>query len=1007
MGSLGVRRQDLVRRLMEFSGERRAGPMGMIYGETMSLARRTFRFMLCFGVTVGAIGLTSWLLFGNQNCSEILAATEFAGTGPRFSDRYQGIGACDLDVMQGVIARDYLFSAVYAGALALFLTVWWNASWDTEPGFSRVRGSFFAGVALAAFVAEVIENTATLIGLHQRDGSVGLDHARIIFTVAWVKWMLVAILVAAMVSVLLVWLIRSAAVLYRRFRRSDEANHVPPIVRWEPDDERPNLGICLSGGGIRSAAFSLGAMSALEESAVGSPRPGRPPGLLGEADLLASVSGGGYAASSWRLAVGHGEDAIIDRPIIGDPNLHTGGPALSGVLDGSRSAGAGDLYPRLRDSRGYIGNGRGGLLLSVVLVVLQMIWHLFLTLAIIAILAWPLGRLIASWIISTPVDIDGEPGLSIEYWRLATPVLGLLIVLLAVLVVRSFTRRGRARDALNAASLAVVGLSGLLFVGLIVLPWLVVTVLPGADQLVPGSTGTNSALATFLAGGVVISVLRMFQAPIQSRAQYLGGVLLLVALLWFALIVASDAVTGDGLFGLGWFEWLAAVAGYIVVVMLTNPDIWSLHWLYRRRLAQSFANRWNTDEQRWEPMATSRQPPLSAYDGAPGPKQVICAVAARGEVTNTGIPVVSMTFEPDFVTIHCGPDPANPKASLSHAIATEHYEELFHGRMFAGRYRTVFCATALSAAAVAPSLGRHSLGTTNTLIAALNLRLGVWMPNPMFRRGRRAGPDLFNMFKEMTGGYELDDPNVYVTDGGHWENLALVELIRRRAKRIISVDASGDIGFSFAALHEAIELAQLECATEISFVDGGLDAMRPGDQIKAEKNWCRAEIRYPDDSIGRLLYVKAQASQQMPLDILRYSKEDPTFPNYSTADQLLREAEFCNLAILGRESMIAALDDCHQWLFEPFETGPVAPPPVEAIVPAAPAAMVAAAAMSAPAAMAAPVDEAAPAAMSAPVDQAVFDEAMSAEAVSAEPVEDLIDVIKTPDRRYMQQARSS
>jgi hypothetical protein len=58
----------------------------------------------------------------------------------------------------------------------------------------------------------------------------------------------------------------------------------------------------------------------------------------------------------------------------------------------------------------------------------------------------------------------------------------------------------------------------------------------------------------------------------------------------------------------------------------------------------------------------------------------------------------------------------------------------------------------------------------------------------------------------------------------------------------------------------------------------------------------------------------------MPLDVLRYSKEDPTFPNYSTADQLLGEPEFCNLAILGRESMIAALDEHHEWLFD--EHGP-------------------------------------------------------------------------------------
>ncbi|MEM7275847.1 MAG: hypothetical protein AAF547_22415 [Actinomycetota bacterium] len=160
-------------------------------------------------------------------------------------------------------------------------------------------------------------------------------------------------------------------------------------------------------------------------------------------------------------------------------------------------------------------------------------------------------------------------------------------------------------------------------------------------------------------------------------------------------------------------------------------------------------------------------------------------------------------------------------------------------------------------------------------------------------------------------------------------NLALVELVRRRVRNIIAVDASGDATYSFSALHEAIELAELECATRIRFVDDGLDAMRPGDRPKPVKNWCRAEIQYPDGATGRLLYVKAQTSEHMPLDVLRYAKEDPTFPNYSTADQLLRAPEFCNLAILGRESMIAALDDCHRWLFgvdAPVTTGAPATP---------------------------------------------------------------------------------
>ncbi len=916
MGTLADRFGDGVRRLKEVSGERRIAALGL-YGETKTLGVRAWRFFISLGIIGGLIGALGWWLFDGDACLAVIFEVEFAGSGERFADRYPNDRLCHLSAMRSVVWKELLFSAVYTSLGGLFLTMWWNASWATEPGFSRIRGEAFGGVAVAAFAAEAIENIVVLIGLQNVAGTVTLRFARLIFTISWIKWALVSILIAAMIAVTLSWLIRAAAVAYRWVRKSHEANHIPPVVKWSADDEPPELGICLSGGGIRSAAFSLGALSTLEETAVGNPRPGQPPGVLGQADLLASVSGGGYAASCWRTAVGYGDDAIIDRPIIGDPNCHTGarnGTVSVPALSIGQSSDT-DLFPQLRDFRDYLRNGRGGLLLSSVVVILQMVWHLFLTLSVLAIVAWPIGRLISSWLISTPVDTDTGMRLSVEYGRLSIPTIGLLIAVLGVLVVRSFTHRGRIRNALNAASLGLLGLSALLFVALVGIPWMVLELLPAIDSLLPGSTGANSTLATFLGGSVVISVLRMVRAPIQSRAQYLGGVLLALGLVWFVLVIASHAARDDALLSLGWDWWLAAVAGFIALVMVTNPDLWSLHWIYRRRLSETFARRWDDETGEWEQLAPSEQPPLSAYAGAPGPKQVICAVAARGDRVNTGIPVVSMTFEPDFVTVHCGPDPADPAESRSHAIATDQYEDLFHGRAFADRYRSVFCATALSAAAVAPSLGRMHLGSTNALIAALNLRLGVWMPNPMFQRGRRPGPDLFNMFRELGGSFDLDDPNVYVTDGGHWENLALVELVRRRTQRIISVDASGDKDFSFSALLEAIELAELECATRITFVDGGLEDMRPGVRPKAPRNWCRADIQYPDGSTGRLLYVKAQSSERMPLDVLRYSKEDPTFPNYSTADQLLAEAEFCNLAILGRESMIAALDDCHGWLF--------------------------------------------------------------------------------------------
>ena len=48
------------------------------------------------------------------------------------------------------------------------------------------------------------------------------------------------------------------------------------------------IGLALSGGGIRSAAFSLGALQALESA-----------GALDQVDYLSTVSGGGYTGVCW------------------------------------------------------------------------------------------------------------------------------------------------------------------------------------------------------------------------------------------------------------------------------------------------------------------------------------------------------------------------------------------------------------------------------------------------------------------------------------------------------------------------------------------------------------------------------------------------------------------------------------------------------------------------------------------------------------------------------------
>src|SRR5262249_26766087 len=59
-----------------------------------------------------------------------------------------------------------------------------------------------------------------------------------------------------------------------------------------PNEDACVVGLALSGGGIRSAAFCLGSLQALYET-----------GVLGRVDYLSTVSGGGYIGCSLTAAL--------------------------------------------------------------------------------------------------------------------------------------------------------------------------------------------------------------------------------------------------------------------------------------------------------------------------------------------------------------------------------------------------------------------------------------------------------------------------------------------------------------------------------------------------------------------------------------------------------------------------------------------------------------------------------------------------------------------------------
>jgi hypothetical protein len=219
---------------------------------------------------------------------------------------------------------------------------------------------------------------------------------------------------------------------------------------------------------------------------------------------------------------------------------------------------------------------------------------------------------------------------------------------------------------------------------------------------------------------------------------------------------------------------------------------------------------------------------------------------------------------------------------------------------------------ATTGAAFASAMGRLSKGSTNALMAALNIDLGIWLPNPRLVRDRddvrfprvRVG----YLLKEILGWYEPYDRYVFVADGGHWENLGLVELLRRRCATIVCLDAAGDQPGSFSTLRQAVELAGLELPDVVERIDlTGLDLIGSMPDVPATASVAELAVVYRGDGplearTGRIVYAKAQLASNLDIALRRYAKADRRFPNYSTGRQFLTDEQFANLVALGREA---------------------------------------------------------------------------------------------------------
>jgi len=212
-------------------------------------------------------------------------------------------------------------------------------------------------------------------------------------------------------------------------------------------------------------------------------------------------------------------------------------------------------------------------------------------------------------------------------------------------------------------------------------------------------------------------------------------------------------------------------------------------------------------------------------------------------------------------------------------------------------------AISISGAAASPNMGYNTSPLVSFLLTVFNVRLGWWFPNP----GRRDQPAewsrRFNfsyLFQELFGLADESSALVNLSDGGHFENLGIYELVRRRAKVIIACDAEADPDLTFGSLGNLIRICKTDFGAEI---DLDVGSIRKGKESGLSRAHCAVgKINYASGRQGYLIYLKSSVTGDENVGVEQYQAGHPTFPHETTADQFFSEDQFEAYRRLGHHA---------------------------------------------------------------------------------------------------------
>lgn len=378
---------------------------------------------------------------------------------------------------------------------------------------------------------------------------------------------------------------------------------------------------------------------------------------------------------------------------------------------------------------------------------------------------------------------------------------------------------------------------------------------------------------------------------ISHLPQFLAYVTLgLIVLGMVQLIFAAQEAGGQ------WFTGLVVGAATISVLalFLFDPNLLGLHVFYRGRIARTFIGAAHGEAPGQTEPHTKDDVLLHRLRPRPGPLHLICCAAND---LSSADPMASLYRGADSAVL----------SSVGFSVGKEWKSWKEIGAK--GRVPTLAAAMTASGAAFNSHMGSMSmrLGPAVTfLMTAFNLRLGLWAPHPTLAHRRKYERVLVGLpfYKELFGRSRARSRDVLLSDGGHFENLALYELVRRHCRFILVSDCGMDSDATFDDFANAVRRVREDFGVEIRI---DLSPLRADEKNGlARQPLVVGDIEYPDGDTGVLLLLKPTLTGNEPPDITQYRARNADFPHETTGDQFYDEAQWEAYRRLGEHVALTA-----------------------------------------------------------------------------------------------------